>query len=100
MRNITDAKICETVVRELSDIKTKLDALSHEDLLSRCRFLKEGVQLLNVFLDISINGKKDLVNNVDDASYSDQTGMLHEALELSYIIRILKNDFDKELDSA
>ena len=44
--DITDAKIREMVVRESSDIKTKLDALSHKDLRSSCRFLKEGVELL------------------------------------------------------
>ena len=102
--DITDAKIRGMVVRKLSDMKTKLDALSRKDPLSSCRFLKEGVELLNVFLDTSINGQKDLVNDANDelgeTSCIDQTGMLNEASELSYIIRMLKKDLDKELDSA
>ena len=37
--DITDAKIREIVVRELDDIKTKLDGLSRKDLLSSYSFL-------------------------------------------------------------
>ena len=51
--DVTDAKIRELVVRELSDIKTKLDGLSRVNLLSSSRFLKEGVDLLYVSLDKS-----------------------------------------------
>ena len=51
--DITDAKIREIVVRELNDIKSKLDGLSRKDLLSSYSFLKEGVDLLNVSLSKS-----------------------------------------------
>ena len=51
--DVTDAKIREVLVRELNDIKTKLDGLSRKDMLSSYRFLKEGVQLLNVSLNKS-----------------------------------------------
>ena len=51
--DVTDAKIREIVVRELNDIKTKLDGLSRKDLLTSYRFLKEGVDLLSVCLDKS-----------------------------------------------
>ena len=46
--DVTDAKIREIVVRELNDIKTKLDGLCRKDLLSSYSFLREGVDLLNV----------------------------------------------------
>ena len=51
--DVTDTKIREIVVRELNDIKTKLDGLSRKDLLSSYDFLQEGVDLLNVSLDKS-----------------------------------------------
>ena len=51
--NTTDEKIREIVVRELNDIKSKLDGLSRKDLLSSYGFLKEGVNLLNASLDKS-----------------------------------------------
>ena len=49
--DVTDTKLRELVVREMNDIKTKLDALSRKDLLSSYIFLQEGVDLLNVALD-------------------------------------------------
>ena len=51
--DVTDAKMREIVVRELNDIKTKLDGLSRAHLLSSYSFLREGVELLNVCLDQS-----------------------------------------------
>ena len=50
--DVTDAKVREMVVRELNDIKTKLDGLSRAHLLSSYSFLR-GVELLNVCLDQS-----------------------------------------------
>ena len=58
--DITDAKIREIVVRELDDIKTKLDGLSRVNLLSSYRFLKEGVELLNVSLDTDQSSSRKL----------------------------------------
>ena len=49
--DVTDAKIREIVVRDLNDIKTKLEGLSRKDLLSSYHFLNQGVDLLNVSLD-------------------------------------------------
>ena len=43
----TDAKIRKIIVRELDDIKTKLDGLSRKDLLSSYSFLQEGIDFLN-----------------------------------------------------
>ena len=42
--DITDAKLREIVVRELNDIKTKLEGLSRSYLLSSYSFLQEGIQ--------------------------------------------------------
>ena len=39
--DVTDAKIREIVVRELNDIKTKLDGLSRKDLLSSYSFSRK-----------------------------------------------------------
>ncbi|XP_046858454.1 uncharacterized protein LOC124451892 [Xenia sp. Carnegie-2017] len=44
--DVTDAKLREIVVRELNDIKTKLDGLSRKDLLSSYDFFKQGIHLL------------------------------------------------------
>jgi hypothetical protein len=55
--DVTDAKISELVVRELNDIKTKLDGLSRKDLLSSYSFLKQGIDMLNVSLNLSLSSK-------------------------------------------
>ena len=49
--DMTNEKCRQYIVRELDDIKTKLDGLARKDLLSSIRFLKEGVSQLNLFLD-------------------------------------------------
>ena len=105
--DITDAKIREIVVRELNDVKTKLDGLSRKDLLSSYSFLQEGVDFLNVSLNISKVEQKALVNEtqVDRGETSTlasdvQCGILNEALELSHAIGKLNVNSDKEFQLA
>ena len=64
--DVTDAKIREIVVRDLNDIKTKLDGLSRKDLLSSYNFLQEGVDFLNVSLQNSKLDRKALTNETQD----------------------------------
>ena len=72
--DVTDAKIREIVVRELNDIKIKLDGLSRKDLLSSYMFLKEGVQLLTDSLDKSKDEQKAVVNeDKDDGGVTSST---------------------------
>lgn len=93
--DVTYAKIREIVVRELSDIKTKLDGLSRKDLLSSYCFLKEGVDLLNDSLDKSKLEQKAMLNDTHDES-----GILNEALELPRAMEKVKINSDKEFESA
>ena len=44
--DVTDEKIRGLIVREIDDIKSKLDGLSRKDLLASISFFKEGIQLL------------------------------------------------------
>ena len=86
--DITDAKIREIVVRELNDIKSKLDGLSRKDLLSSYSFLKEGVDLLNVSLSKSKFVQKADANETQDVH--GESGILNEALKLYRAIGKLK----------
>ena len=85
--DVIDAKIREIVVRELNDIKTKLDGLSRKDLLSSYTYLKEGVQLLNDSLDKSKDEQKAVMNeDKDDGSVTSSTmpsggDILNDALQ-------------------
>ena len=55
--DMTDEKCRQLIVRELDDIKTKLDGLARKDLLSSVSFLKEGITFLNISQDESTDGE-------------------------------------------
>ena len=96
--DVTDAKVREIVVRELNDIKTKLDGLSRKDLLSSYSFLREGVELLNVCLDQSTQedrGESSTMPSSDVAS-----AILNEVLELARVIEKIKIKSCAEYESA
>ena len=96
--DITDAKIREIVVRELNDVKTKIDGLSRKDLLSSYSFLQEGVQLLNVSLDKSKDEQKAVQSETQDnrgetsrmTRGDESADVLNKALQLSHVIGKLK----------
>ena len=105
--DVTDAKIREIVVRELNDIKTKLDGLSRKDLLSSYSFLQEGVDFLNVSLNKSKLEQKALMNETQDdrgetstMAIGAESCILNEALELSHAMGKLKIHSDEEFESA
>ncbi|CAB4037733.1 Hypothetical predicted protein [Paramuricea clavata] len=87
--DVTDAKIREFVVRELNDVKKKLDGLSRAPLLSSLGFLKQGINLLKVSLiNKSMDEQKDVDKPTNEQatstmSSSVQSEILNEALPLS-----------------
>ena len=102
--DITDAKLREIVVRELNDIKTKLDGLSRKDLLSSYSFLQEGIQLLNVCLEkfeqkAVVNGGNDDRGETSRMPSGGESDVLNEALELSQAMVRLQI-VSKEFESA
>ena len=44
--DVTDQKFRALIVREIDDVKSKLDGLSRKDLLASISFFKEGIELL------------------------------------------------------
>ena len=51
---LTDQKFRGWIVREMDDIKSKLDAISRKDLCASISFLQEGVKRLNLAFDKSV----------------------------------------------
>ncbi|XP_078342990.1 uncharacterized protein LOC144628740 [Oculina patagonica] len=49
--DVTDKKFRGLIVRELDDIKSKLDGLARKDLLASISFFEEGIELLYVVFD-------------------------------------------------
>ena len=104
--DITDAKIRDLVVREMIDIKTKLDALSLTDLKSSHAYLQEGVKLLSNALNKSKVEQKALVNETQDengkrstitstTSKTVESDILNEVPNVSHAVRKIKLDSDK-----
>ncbi len=103
--DVTDTMIRQILVRELDDVKTKLDGLSRKDLLSSYRFLKEGVALLNVSLDKSKLEQNAVLNDDDyrgglSLSSGVESCILNEALQLSLAMGKLKIASENEFESA
>ena len=105
--DVADAKIRDLVVRELNDIKTKLDGLARVNLLSSSRFLKEGVDLLYVSYDKSKLEQKAVMQPTQQyrgetsrMSSGVESGILSEALELSHATEKMKNHSDSDFESA
>ena len=103
--DITEEKIREIVIRELNDIKSKLDGLSRKDLLSSYGFLKEGVNLLKVSLDkANEDGPNAVMNESRIGTQSnlsnDAPEILNETLELSRAVDRLKSKSGNEFESA
>jgi hypothetical protein len=97
-----DARIRKLIVREMDDMKTKLDGLSRKDLLSSYTFLQEGVDFLNSCLE-----KASAVDETHECDHETSTMMstvessrLNEALELSRAVGKLKIGSEIELESA
>ena len=105
--DVADAKIREIVVRDLNDIKTKLDCISRRDLLSSYTFLQEGVDVLNAALNKSNLQQKALPNETKDDGGKTSTmpstvgsGVLNEVLKLSHAVGKIKLDSNKEFETA
>ena len=100
--DITDEKIRKIVVRELNDIKSKLDGLSRRDLLSSYGFLKEGINLLYASFDKSNDVVNEVEDNRNETSMPSGIGssILSDTLELSRIVEKLKTNSGNEFESA
>ena len=96
--DVTDAKVREIVVRELNDIKTKLDGLSRAHLLSSYSFLREGVELLNVCLDQSTQEDRGESSTMPSSDVT--SAILNEVLELTYAVERIKIKSCAEYESA
>ena len=97
--DLTDEKMREIIVKDLTDIKSKIDCLALRDLDASYSFLKEGVELLNLSLDHEWNEdqKADQATRVVNDTAS---GILNTALSLPQAIQRLKMSSNKRFVSA
>ena len=101
--DLTDEKLREIIVEDLSDIKSKLHCLLLKDLDASYSFLKEGVELLNLALDKSNEDQKTSERSPDEATKvinHTPSGILNAALSLPQAIQTLKISSDKRFGFA
>ena len=101
--DLTDEKLREIIVKDLSDIKSKLDCLSLKDLDASYSFLKEGVKLLNLALDKLNEDQKARESPSDEATRvvnNTAFGILNAAISLPQAIQKLKISCDERFVSA
>ena len=101
--DLADEKLREIIVRDLTDIKSKLDCMSLKDLNASYSFLKEGVELLNLALDKSNEDQKASEGSADEATRvmnDTASGILNAALPFPQAIEKLKISSGKRFISA
>jgi hypothetical protein len=101
--DLASEQLRQIIVRDLNDIKSKLDCLSLKDLDASYSFLKEGVELLNLAIDQSNEDQKASEGPTDEATRvmnDTASGILNAALSLPQAIRKLKISSDKPFISA
>ena len=105
--DVTDAKIRDLVVREMTEIKTTLKALTRQDLNSSYSFLRQGLIFLNAALDKSNLEQKALPNETqDDGGESPTTSstvgsdVSNEVLKLSRAVKKIKLVSDGKFELA
>ena len=101
--DLADEKLRAIIVKDLTDIKSKLDCLSLKDLDSSFSFFKEGIELLNIVLDKSSKDMKTSEGPLNEAASivnSSASGVLNAALSLHQGIQRLKVSSEKLFASA
>ena len=101
--DLADEKLREIIVKDLTDIKSKLDCLSLKDLDSSFSFLKEGIELLNIVLDKSSKDMKTSDGPLNEAASivnASASGVLNAVLSLHQGIQRLKVSSEKLFASA
>ena len=102
--DLADEKLREIIVKDLTDIKSKLDCLSLQYVGASCSFLKQGVIFLNLALDKSNKDQKASEGSADEATRvmnDTASGILDAALSLPQAIqKSEKISSDKRFISA
>ncbi|CAB4014087.1 Hypothetical predicted protein [Paramuricea clavata] len=101
--DVANEKLRQMIVRDLNDIKSKLDCISLKDLGASYTFLREGVRVLNLALDKWNEDQKASEGPANEATRvmnDTESGILNAALSLPQAIQRLKISPDKRFADA
>ena len=108
---LTDQKFRDWIVRELDDIKSKLDAMSRKDLCASISFLEKGIKRLDMSVgESSESGDRDespstsellgAVKNLTETKPAPQSVTVEDAVVLADAITKLKIESNERFDLA
>ena len=101
--DLADEKLREIILKDLTDIRFKLDCLSLKDLDSSFSLLKEGVRLLNIALNKSSKDEKASEGPSNEATSlvnASASGVLNAVLSLPQAVEKLKISSEERFVSA
>ena len=101
--DLADEKLREIILKDLTDIKSKLDCLSLKDLDSSFSLFKEGVRLLNIALNKSSKDEKASEGPSNEATSvmnASASGVLNAVLSLPQAVEKLKISSEERFVSA
>ena len=101
--DLADEKLREIILKDLTDIKSKLDCLSLKDLDSSFSLLKEGLRLLNIALNKSSKDEKASEGPSNEATSvvnASASGVLNAVLSLPQAVEKLKISSEERFVSA
>ena len=81
--DVTDKKVRDLIVREVEDIKSKLDGLSRKDLLAAVDSFETGVRFLFQALDVKPSGE------ASAATEKTSVGIKDENVDLADVVKIV-----------
>ena len=81
--DVTDKKVRDLIVREVKDIKSKLDGLSRKDLLAAVDSFETGVRFLFQALDVKPSGE------ASAATEKTSVGIKEENVDLADVVKIV-----------
>ena len=81
--DVTDKKVRDLIVREVEDIKSKLDGLSRKDLLAAVDSFETGVRFLFQALDVKPSGE------ASAATEKTSVGIKEENVDLADVVKIV-----------
>jgi hypothetical protein len=102
-RDLANEQLRQIIVRDLNDIKSKLDYISLKDLGASYTFLREGVRVLNLALDKWNEDQKASEGPADEATRvmnDTASGILNAALSHPQAIQRLKISSNKRFADA
>ncbi len=98
--DVTDQRIRDLIVREIDDIKSKLDGLARKDLSTSMSYFRQGVGYLFELLDKTERGKEGLVSahatmglegkNFEDGLRLSTTAAAGKSVSLAEVLKNLK----------